>query len=399
MKRVAYIFPVSHHYRKPFHEKLRELLAAHSVDYKVVYCEPGEENRRKNDTVDIPWGCKVPITRLPGGIEYQHALLKVREFDLVIVQQENKLALNYFLNLASVLGLKKVAYFGHGRNFQSRKPNGVGERFKRFMATKVDWWFGYTEETRRHIESLGFPSERITVFNNSVDTSELLELVSSVPSARLQELREDLGLVGSHVGVFVGGIYPDKRMAFLIEAADVIRERLPNFELLVVGGGSDLPLVMEMARNRPWMRVLGPRFGLEKIELMMLGHIFMMPGLVGLAILDAGACGLPMATTKFPWHSPEIAYLKPGVNGISVEEWQSPRAYGMAVADVLGDKVRWECMRDEARLLGRSHTIEAMARLFCEGVLEALGHEPHLPKNVGPDENVTSSITKVRTWS
>lgn len=389
MKRVAYIFPVSHHYRRPFHEKLRELLAVQDVDYKVVYCEPGEENRRKNDTVEIPWGSKVSLTRLPGGIEYQHAFLQAWKYDLVIIQQENKLALNYFLNLASVTGLKKVAYFGHGRNFQSRRPNGMGERFKRLMATKVNWWFGYTDETRRHVEALGFPPERITVFNNSVDTSEILRIAADVNDARLGELRAELGIAGRHVGVFVGGIYPDKRMAFLIEAADVIREQLPDFELLVIGGGSDLQMVIDLSKSRPWVRVLGPRFGHEKVELMMLGHMFMMPGLVGLAILDAGACGLPTATTKFPWHSPEIAYLKPDVNGIAVDDWESPRAYGEAVANVLADPVRLEQMRDEARMLGRSHTIEAMAGRFAEGVLNVLGLE-HSDQANPPNEQAAA---------
>lgn len=391
MKRVAYIFPVSHHYRRPFHEKLRSYLAEHDVDYRVVYSKPGAENIRKNDTVDIPWGFEVPLTKFAGGLEYQHALIRATEYDLVIIQQENKLALNYFLNIASALGLKKIAYFGHGKNFQSRNPQGFGEAFKRFMATKADWWFGYTEETRKHIEALGFPPDKITVFNNSVDTTEIVDMVNSVSDARLDEIRRNLNLTGKHVGVFVGGIYPDKRMPFLVEAADIIRSILPDFELLIIGGGNDLPLVQRMGDSRPWMRVLGPRFGLEKIELMMLGHIFMMPGLVGLAILDAGVCGLPMATTKFPWHSPEIAYLNPGINGISVDDWQSPRAYAEAVAEVLSDPFRLEQMRNEARSLRHSHTIEAMATRFGEGVLKALGISPKIALPGRPPEALIQS--------
>jgi glycosyltransferase involved in cell wall biosynthesis len=371
MKRVCYVFPVSHHYRRPFHEKLRELLAGHDVDYRVFYCAPGEENLRKNDTVDIPWGFQVPLTRWHG-LEYQHALKVVRDYDLVVVQQENKLVLNYILNIASVLGLRKVAYFGHGRNFQSHKPDGMPERFKRFWATKVNWWFGYTDETRRHIETLGFPPEKITVFNNSVDTSELRRIVNSVTDERLESLRAELGLTGRHVGVFVGGVYPDKRMPFLVEAADRIRARLPDFELLVVGGGSDLPVISQLAESRPWIRVLGPRFGEEKVALMMVGHVFMMPGLMGLAILDAGAAGLPIATTAFPWHSPEIAYLEPGHNGLMVADWESPEAYGAAVADLLADPARRRAMGGAARDMATRFSIEAMAGNFAEGVLKAL---------------------------
>ncbi len=371
MKKACFIYPPSYHYRAPFHERLRSILKEHGVEYTVFYSDLGARNRFKNDTVDIEWGKKVPLTRI-ASCEYQHALKESQKFDLIIIQQENKLLVNYIIYVLSRLTRKKIAYFGHGRNFQSRNPAGKGERFKRFWATKVDWWFGYTDETRSHIESLGFPSERITVFNNAVDTSEVRRMVDAVTPTRLDALRRELGLVGKHVGVFVGGIYPDKRVTFLVTAADRIRERIPDFEMLVIGGGSDLPVIMDLAKSRPWIHVLGPRFGTEKIELMMLGHLFLMPGLVGLAILDAGTAGLPMATTRFPWHSPEIAYIEPEVNGIVVDDWRNPDAYADAVCNVLANPARLAAMRDEAIKLGECYTIEAMATRFAAGVLKAL---------------------------
>ena len=372
MKRVSYIFPVSHHYRAPFHERLRMLLAEQDVDYTVVYCAPGEENRNKGDAIDITWGNKVGLTALPGGLVYQHGLKQAMKSDLIILQQENKLLLNYVLILASRIGLKKVAYFGHGRNFQSRNGNSRAERFKRFLATKVDWWFGYTEETRAHIRSLGFPDERITVFNNSVNTTLMRQQLTASTSEARSALAASMGLVGNNVGVFVGGIYPDKRMRFLINAADRIRVRVPDFELIVAGGGSDLPLVGQLAQDRSWIHVMGPRFGQQKIDLMALGHVFMMPGLMGLAILDAGTVGLAIATTDFPWHSPEIAYLEPGVSGLKVADWENPEAYAEEVAALLLDRPALERMREGARAMADRYSIEAMARNFASGVLKAL---------------------------
>ncbi|MEE4453955.1 glycosyltransferase family 4 protein [Novosphingobium resinovorum] len=372
MKRVSYIFPTSHHYRKPFHEKLRLLLAERNVDYRVVYCDPKAENIKKNDTVDIDWGVKVGTKTLPFGLEYQCGFREALKSDMVIVQQENKLVLNYMLNILSMLGAKRLAYFGHGRNFQSRNPSGLSERWKRLWATKVNWWFGYTEETRRHVVSLGFPSDNITVFNNSVDTSQLRGQVERITPERLQVLRAELGLAGRNVGVFVGGIYPDKRMAFLIEACERIRSRIPDFELLVVGGGADLPVIEALAKSRPWVRVLGPRFGVEKVELMMLGHVFMMPGLMGLAILDAAVVGLPIATTRYPWHSPEIAYLDVDRNGVMVDEWENSQAYADAVSGILVDAAVQQSMAAEARAMADRYSIERMAENFAAGVLRAL---------------------------
>lgn len=371
MKRVCFIYPPSYHYRRPFHERLRQILRESDVDYTVYYSHLGKRDRFKNDTVDIEWGHCVPLTRI-GGQEYQHVLLEASGYDLAIVQQENKLLVNYGLLALSRMRGNKVAYFGHGRNFQSRNPDGAGERFKQFWATKADWWFAYTDETRRHVESLGYPADRITVFNNAVDTTEVRQQVAAVDEGRLEALRQQFGIGAGPIGIFIGTIYPDKRMGFLVEAADLIRSRVPNFEFVVIGAGSDLPLTEELARSRPWMHVLGPRFGQEKVDLMCMGHVFLMPGLMGLAILDAAVTGLPIATTAFPWHSPEIAYLEPGVNGLLVKDWENAQAYGNAVADLLLDPSKRSAMSDEARAMADRYSIEQMAQRFAAGVFKAL---------------------------
>lgn len=371
MKRVCYLYPPAYHYRGPFNERLRELLASHDVDYTVIYSDLGNKQRFKNDTVEIAWGRKVPMTRLLG-LEYQHALRATLGCDLVIVQQENKLLLNYLLQTLSMIGVKRVAFFGHGRNFQSRDPSGRGERLKRFLATKVDWWFGYTDETRRHVESLGFPPERITVFNNAVDTSEVRATIAAVTPERLAARRAELGIADAPVVVFVGSLYPNRRLPFLVDAADRIRGRVPDLTLIVVGGGEQLPLMQELASSRPWIKVMGPRFGADKVELMLLGQLFLMPGLVGLAVVDAGAAALPTVTTAFPYHSPEIAYIEHGANGIVVTDWENPQAYADAVANLLEDPTRLAAMRVAAERMATELTIEAMADRFAEGVLKSL---------------------------
>jgi glycosyltransferase involved in cell wall biosynthesis len=118
--------------------------------------------------------------------------------------------------------------------------------------------------------------------------------------------------------------------------------------------------------------VLGPRFGAEKVELMRLGKLFLMPGLLGLAILDAAAAGLPTITTAYPWHSPEIAYLDDGVSGLMVRDWQDPRSYADAVTALLLDRPRLNAMAAAACAMVDYYSVEAMAERFAKGVLAAL---------------------------
>jgi glycosyltransferase involved in cell wall biosynthesis len=372
-RRVSYIFPISHHFRYPFHLKLRELLDRADIDYTVCHCAPFGENLAKKDTVEIPWGRRTPLFRLGGAALLQWSFADAIASDLVILQQENRLLFNYPCQIASRLGLRKVAFFGHGRNFQAVDPNSPGETWKRFWATKVDWWFGYTEETRRFLAGLGFPAERITVFNNAVDTTGLSAAAAALDPAELDRLRGELGLSGGNVGVYVGGLYAEKRLAFLIESLDRIRAAVPGFEFIAVGGGPESPFLQQAAASRPWLKATGPKFGRDKVALMALGQLFLIPGLVGLAILDAGVMGLPVVTTNYPWHSPEIAYLEPGRNGVIVRPWDDADAYAGAVIDLLkGDPERRAAMSRNAREIAAGYTIESMAGRFAEGVLHAL---------------------------
>jgi len=49
-------------------------------------------------------------------------------------------------------------------------------------------------------------------------------------------------------------------------------------------------------------------------------QLFIMPGYVGLAIIHAFCYSLPILTEKLSYHSPEIQYLKDGINGYLLSE-------------------------------------------------------------------------------
>ncbi|MCJ9729714.1 glycosyltransferase family 4 protein [Bradyrhizobium sp. PRIMUS42] len=376
--RVVYLFPISHRFRLPFHEKIRAVLAKDGVEYTVCYSAPFGENLKKRDTVDISWGHKVPLLKLWKGALLQLAFWEIISSDLVIIQQENRLLVNYVCQLLSMLRLKRVAYFGHGRNFQAKNRNSIGERWKKFWATKVNWWFAYTEETKDFISKLGFPEARITVFNNAVDTNELQRHARSISLDQLQMLRSELGLSGKNIGIYVGGLYREKRIDFLINALDKIRASIPDFEFIFVGGGPDLSLARSAAESRPWVKITGPKFDREKVELMLLAKVFLMPGLVGLAVLDAYSVGLPVFTTDYPYHSPEIAYVIDGVTGAIAQPWHSADGYAAAVIDMLRRDDELERMSSNCREQASKFTIDEMVTRFSYGIRQALADKPTL---------------------
>ena len=87
---------------------------------------------------------------------------------------------------------------------------------------------------------------------------------------------------------------------------------------------------------------------------MLLAKVQLLPGAVGLGILDGFALELPLVTTRAPFQGQEIAYLRDGVDGIMVDDWKDPSAYASAIVDLLGDAPRLERMRALVARLPRS---------------------------------------------
>lgn len=371
---VTFVTRIMTHYRIPFHAGVRERLAAEGIDYRLIHGQPDPEEAAKGDLATLPWAEQVDNRSFlgRGKLVWQPVWRSAMASDLVVIGQENQLLVNYPIQLLPSAFRPRLALWGHGRNFQARNPASPAERWKRIWAMRCDWWFAYTEETRRHLRLCGFPDHRITVFNNAVDTGALRQLTASVTEAETEAFAASLGATGGHVAIFVGGLYPDKRLGFLIAAADRIRVRLPDFKLVLVGGGIAQPDLEAAAASRPWLIVAGPRFGNEKVLLMKAAKLFLMPGLLGLAVLDAGALGLPVVTTRFPYHSPEIAYLQEEETGLIVDDWQSEDAYADAVVGLFLDENQRASMAERARANAAAYTIEAMTERFAAGASAAL---------------------------
>lgn len=381
-KRVCYVYPYAFRYRKAFSERLKQLLDASGVDFEVIHCSDPKLRAPRGDLEAPEWAIDSRCVRfdLAGrALRYQGALRRAMSYDLVIMQQENGLLVNYPLQLLSNVFGYRTAFFGHGRNFQSRNPDGWAERFKCFWLRRVHWWFAYTERSAAVVEAAGFPRHKITVFNNAIDISAIREaLVSIGPEEREAARRQLLG--GSRrVGVYVGGLYEHKRIKFLLAAAREIRRRLPDFHFIAIGDGAEAGLLREAAAAHDWIHYPGARFGREKSLLVGLADVFLMPGLVGLAVLDAFAHGTPMVTTDLPYHSPEIDYLEDGVNGVIVDESGSVAAYADAVVRVIVDDAWRRRLQAGAQAALETYTIENMAERFAGGVLQALRDQPAPP--------------------
>jgi glycosyltransferase involved in cell wall biosynthesis len=354
-------------YRREFYDSLRSELAERGINLHLIYGQPIGTDAAKSDAVVIPWGERIHnrVVSVAGKpLCYQPVFRRTRASDLVIVEQASKLLVNYLLLARSAVGGASVALWGHGVNSQ---PDGslvgrLAEVVKRWYSTAPLWWFAYTAGTADIVASLGFPRRKITVVQNALDTTQLREWLDDLPKTESNKL----------TCLYMGALYADKRIDFLLDAAQQIAELRPAFELVVAGDGPLRRVVEDAAARHPFIQYVGPVFGPEKARLLRVARLLLIPGAVGLVVLDGFASGTPLVTTAVRNHGPEVEYIENGINGVVVEECDSSGAYAKAVVGLLDDEETMAALASTCEVAASRYSLPQMVSRFAEGIESAL---------------------------
>jgi glycosyltransferase involved in cell wall biosynthesis len=359
-------------YRIALFQRLHELLAERHIRLRVLYGDELQGTTPRTVHVDAPWAKWIAnrYWRL-GAYEavWQPCLRALRGSDLIVVEQANRLLLNHLLfTLRS--SRRRVALWGHGMNFQATNRDSLSERWKRRAVHDAHWWFPYTNASARIVEQLGYPSDRITVVNNAVDASQLSHAVAAIDATERKRIAASLGISDARVGLYCGRLVPEKRLDLVFATAHAVRAMVPNFSLVIVGDGPLAPLVLEQAERHSWIRFVGRQVGAAAAPYFAIADILLMPGAIGLVLVDAFAAGIPVVTSRITAHGPEIEYLEPGVNGLMVEA--DPRVMARACARLLRAPTDLVRMREGCRASATRYTVDSMAQRFADGIESAL---------------------------
>lgn len=362
------------HYRVPLFERMRSRLADHDIEFTLLVGTGTPEELEKRDGGHLPWATPLPTRYVfSGAVCWQPFGDHLRDVDLVIVNHQNKLLYSQWVLWTSRdfrLGL-----WGHGRNMQARSPDGLRERFRRWSLSRADWYFAYTQITVDAVADTGFPLTRITNLNNTLDTAAPCRDRDSLSPDEVDSLKRDLGIAGKPVGLFIGSLYADKRLDFLFEACQRVRQRLPAFQWMIVGDGSEREKVQGWAAAYEWVHWVGARHGRDKVRYLECADLMLNPGAVGLGIIDSFVHGVPLVTTDCGIHGPEIAYLRPGENGVMT--LNDVAAFAAGVSALLSDPTALTGMRQACLACAREYSLDNMASHFVEGMLQALAAPRH----------------------
>ena len=317
--KVVIFQPMMKLYRVPLFESLHSLLSEAGYELRVVCGAPWKAELERNDNVILDkdycffeksyWFYYNKIHFLPGA--FRHILWA----DIVITEQANKHIHNYILILLHLFKLRAFAYWGHGQNRQGN-PTSFREMIKRALICKTDWWFSYTSGVADYLTAYGFPKERITVLNNSIDTTAFRQQLLTIGDDEIADFNRRHKIpVDARIGLFCGSIYAEKKLEFMLESALLAHRHNPSFVLLIGGAGKELNIIKKYAEEHDFIIYLGGLRGKEKALAFKRAEVFICPGAIGLAILDAFSAGLPVFTTNNTKHGPEIEYLRNNYNG------------------------------------------------------------------------------------
>jgi len=259
-----------------------------------------------------------------------------------------------------------VVYSPHAFAFQMR----VCPR-RRWLYVQLERWAGrWTDllvctcegERSLAVENRIVPPERTAVVPNGVDLSRL------VVGADGNAFREELGVPAEHrlVGS-VGALAPQKGHSYLVEAARIVLEELPDTTFLVAGEGPQREKLTAQAQDAGLgerLQLLGQRDDIPRLLASL--DLFVLPSLwegLPYALLEAMAVGVPVVASDI---TGVTDLVRPGDTG-----WLAPPADAAALAATivraLSQVQASAVMAGRAReLVATEHTRERMLSALAE---------------------------------
>lgn len=369
------------HYRTRSFDVARDLCAQQGIELHLVHGQGTPTDRMRRDTATLPWADAVSnISVRVGGIDliWMPTPASLRDADLVVLLQENRLISNYPYLLRRHFGGPLVAFWGHGVNLKTTHPFGLRERWRRALLSQADHFFAYTGATADLVAATGYPRERITVVNNAIDTESFRRDCADVGPEDIATTRRALNIPdGAPAALFCGSLHSNRRLPLLVSSMELVRASLPEFHLIVIGTGPEAAALQAAAASRPWLHLVGPKFGIEKAVLFRLSKVLVNPGAVGLVIVDSFTAGIPLVTTPRAFHGPEIAYLRDGENGVLASD--DPRGFADAVLRLFRDEAYRQTLAQNGVADSRLYSAEAMAERLVAGIVACLSQARYAP--------------------
>jgi glycosyltransferase involved in cell wall biosynthesis len=362
LKTVNILQPYVPEYRVAFFDSLSAVLAMRDVRLTVWAGEPQGSQAARGDQVQAaPWLQRVRTAQVRVGqrsFSFPSPTAEFYRADGVICGLQGTLPAAYRATLSRALGRARVGLWGHVKNYVA-DDNAMDLAAERLLMRGADAVFAYTESGADFARSRGVPPGRVVTVRNAVDLSYIDEIGDALTDDDLTAFRRALGLGAGPVFGYVGGLDHSKRIDFLLDSFARIRAEQPDAQLVVLGRGDEEDKLQATDGQLGVVHVGfgGPR---EKVLLSRVATALLNPGRVGLIACEALALHLPIVTTEWPYHAPEIEYLELGRSVVISRN--DPQSFAQAA---LSAPTVWAHA-------GVVPSLDAMVQNFADGIEQML---------------------------
>jgi len=202
-------------------------------------------------------------------------------------------------------------YLGRKQGFFGRTIEKVVSKISGNNIAVSDW-------TKKRLEALGTPEEKITVIPNGIDLKRISEIEpeGSWASAGMETKIYDV--------IFAGRLIKEKNVDVLIKAVALLKSNFPNIKCCIVGDGPEKEGLVELAKKTGVygnVEFAGFQEYRELIGKIKASKVLVLPSSregFGMVVIEAFACGVPVVTVS-ERHNAAQSLVEDGVDGLVVE--------------------------------------------------------------------------------
>lgn len=362
---VTVLQPYVPEYRIPFFNEVERLLADSGRRLIVVHGKPEGNQASRSDAGQGSWSMRISTTTLAlprHSLRLRNSLRLTRGSEVVVAELASGNLDTYALALRKKVPL---LLWGHGNSYVTAHSQ-LDSRLELWLARRAAGVLAYTQGGADHLSENGVPRSKITVLNNSTDTIALRALRSTLTPAEIAQFRAEHGVANAPTVAYIGSLDDSKLLHLLFAAGDHLAQAVPGFQLIIAGDGPEREYVArESASRRSYVRQIG-RVGQRELALIATVAGFLInPGRVGLVAVDAAALGMPIVTTDFQFHAPELEYLTPECLRTTSQDGES---IARAALEWLTQPASLEEAKASASEIGDNLSVQHMAAQFVTAV-------------------------------
>ncbi|MBU0729751.1 MAG: glycosyltransferase family 4 protein [Proteobacteria bacterium] len=335
------------HFRIPVYGYLKKYLKNYGYDFMVTAAgiQPGNPHPVEFQYFEIPLSAR----SLTG-------LIRIQKIDVIISWVDMKhLYLFPVYFIAKMLG-RKMIYWGQGGDLLDRKSKIKNLAYATEQAL-CDAIILYANHLKKYVPARFH--NKVFIANNTLCVS-----YQGLKDKTKESVLKEFGIHTKKNIICVGRLQKRKRLEHLFEAHSQMKRA--DIGLILVGPDQDGVLNPYEGEN---IFKLGPVYGDKKFDLLSSADVYCLPGAVGLSIVDAFYCGLPLVTEGGD-ESAEIMYLKNGENGFVVPRGEIPELRKKLLLLLDDTELRSKFSSAAKREISENGSIEKM----CKGFRDALVH-------------------------